>query len=125
MQVPVDLTPQERKLGFAGLWEKYVGQALKELGDVKSPTWPSRFLEKYDRLSFAEFLRSQGASAGAAFLMDLPYQRPEEDDYSALWTLRAVAINAHCQYKIRGGNELLPRAFARSLQDKISNGDAV
>ena len=127
MHVPVDLTPQERNLGFTGLWDRYTGQVLKDLGDVRSPTWPSRSLEKYDRLSFAELLRAQGASAGAAVLMDLPYQRPEEDDYSALWMLRDLVLDVQCHnlYKIRGGSDLLPQAFASRLRDNIRYGAVV
>src|SRR5205085_26269 len=31
---PLDLTPDEKKLGRAGMWEKYIGPALKEMGNT-------------------------------------------------------------------------------------------
>jgi len=45
---PLDLKPEERKLGKAGLWKKYVPPALAEIGDTSSSGWPSSNALKYD-----------------------------------------------------------------------------
>ncbi|MGH2709217.1 MAG: flavin monoamine oxidase family protein, partial [Actinomycetota bacterium] len=43
------LTPAERKLGLAGLWERYVTRVLPELGNPAEPGWPRQALKKLDR----------------------------------------------------------------------------
>ncbi len=39
-QLPLDLTPEERKLGLTGLDEKYVAPALRKLGHFEASDWP-------------------------------------------------------------------------------------
>src|SRR5262249_37252957 len=58
------LRPDERSLPPGGLWKRYSGDALAELGDnVRAREWPPRALaDKYDKMSFAAFLRARGAS---------------------------------------------------------------
>src|SRR3989475_12563596 len=75
----------------------------------------------------AEFLREQGASAGAIELLEWPYATPEDDRASLLWILRETLYESHekTRYKITGGTDLLPRAFASKLQDKIQYGSPV
>src|SRR5689334_4354210 len=59
---PLELKADEKGLGRGALWAKYVVPVLKELGDVEAADWPPASLKRYDRMSFAEFLRQQGAS---------------------------------------------------------------
>jgi monoamine oxidase len=120
-QFPLALKASERKGSLDNLWERYVTPVLKELGDPASPRWPPAALKKYDRMTFAEFLRRQGASADAIALMEMPYYKPADDRISALWWLRESALGAEAQrkYKIRGGNDLLPKAFAARLAEKV------
>src|SRR5215469_13826312 len=72
-QVPLDLTPEERRLGMSGLEEKYLGDALRQMGDPSAPDWPSGTAKAYDTISMAEFLRKQGASHGAIELLEYPF----------------------------------------------------
>jgi monoamine oxidase len=124
---PGALTPEERQGGLAGLWERYVKPVLKEMGDPAATGWPPDSLKKYDLVTFAEFLRRQGTSPDAIALMELPYYKPEDDTISALWSLReARLLQAQWRdYKIRGGNDLLPKAFAARLAPKIRYGAQV
>jgi monoamine oxidase len=127
---PLALTPVEKSLGRRGMWEKYVVPVLQDVGDYTAPGWPPRSLEKYDRMTFFEFLRSQGASTDAASLLGLGALGAFGDgarSVSALVMLREVAHRASMKqnYTIRGGSDLLPRAFAARLTDQIRYGAPV
>jgi len=120
-QLPFDLTPEERCLGLDGLEGKYLDPVLKELGNPGNPGWPPENLKKYDQMTWPEFLRSQGASPGSAQL--LTSLTGWQDD-SALDFLRDDLGHRGAKnlFKIRGGNDLLPRAFAARLAEKIRYG---
>lgn len=121
---PLELTPDEKKLGRRGMWEKYVRPVLNEIGDYSATDWPPEALNKYDQMSFYDFLRRQGASVDAASLLGLGGLGGLGDgarSVSALVLLREAANRARVKqnYTIRGGSDLLPRAFASRLTDKI------
>jgi monoamine oxidase len=130
VEYPLALTPDERRLGRKGMWEKYVGPVLKELGDYTAPDWPPGSLKKYDQMTFFEFLRRQGASSDAASLLGLGGIGGLGDgvrSVSALVLLREAAHRALMKqnYAIRGGSDLLPQAFASRLANKIRYGAPV
>jgi monoamine oxidase len=127
---PLDLTPDEKKLGRGGMWEKYVGPALKEMGNTTAPDWPSESLKKYDQMTFFEFLRRRGASPDAAVLLGLGGLGGLGDGIQSVSALDLLRESVHRAimkngYKIRGGSDLLPRAFAARLSDKIRYGAPV
>jgi monoamine oxidase len=126
-QVPLDLTPEERRLGFSGLAEKYLGPAMRAMGDPGGSDWPNATAKAYDGVSMAQFLTEQGASHGAIELLEYPFQSAEDDPVSFLWNLRDFWYASHSttRYKIAGGNDLLPKAFAAKLRDKIHYGSVV
>src|SRR5215470_1607931 len=106
-QVPLDLTPEEQRLGMSGLQKKYLGEALRQIGDPTAPDWPNGPAKAYDTVSMAEFLRKQGASHGAIELLEYPFASAEDDPISFLWTLRDIAAAlGSTRYKISGGNDL-------------------
>src|SRR5215475_5457385 len=125
--LPGALTPEEREGSLAGLWERYVTPVLKEMGNPAATGWPPDSLKKYDMVTFAEFLRRQGASPDAIALLEIPYYKPEDDTVSALWSLReAWLLQAQRrEYKIRGGHDPLPKAFAARLARKMRYGAQV
>ncbi|HEV2762733.1 MAG TPA: FAD-dependent oxidoreductase [Pyrinomonadaceae bacterium] len=124
-----NLTPEEKEqLQQGGLWRKYVVPALRELGDPASAEWSAAALKKYDALSFVEFLRRQGASADAVAMMTLGWLWGDgPETVSALTVLRDSVLlrGSSGGFKVRGGNDLLPRAFAAKLQDRIRYGSPV
>ncbi len=126
-QLSLELKREESAGGIADLWDKYTAKVLEEIGRPEDSDWPSPELKKYDLITFSEFLREQGASPDAIALMEMPYYRPEEDRISALWWLRdaALALEEREVFKIKGGNDLLPKAFASRLADKIRYGAPV
>jgi monoamine oxidase len=126
-QVPLDLTPEERRLGISGLEEKYLGAAMRAMGDPSAPNWPNAAAKAYDHISKAEFLKEQGASHGAIELLEYPFQSAEDDPVSFLYNLREFWHNSRStiRYKIAGGNDLLRKAFAAKLADRVQYGSPV
>ncbi len=123
-QLPFDLTPEERRRGLNGLEEKYLDPVLQELGNPGAPGWPPDNLQKYDRMSWREFLRHRGASPGAVELLT---SLSGFVDDSALDFLRDDLGHRGAKQlaKIRGGNDLLPKAFAARLAERIRYGSPV
>jgi monoamine oxidase len=119
---PYELTPEERKLGLRGMRQKYIWSMLSEVGDVTDPSWPPPdALKKYDQMNRSDFWRSRGASPGAIALMSLGGVDDRVETWSALFMLRNQALNLKLTqyFKIRGGTDLLPNAFAARLAEKI------
>jgi len=119
---PYDLTAEERALGATGMRQKYIWSMLGELGDVTDPAWPPPdLLKKFDRMNRSDLWRSRGASAEAIALLSLGGIDDRIESWSALFMLRNQALNRRLtRYdKIGGGNDLLPKAFAERLADKI------
>ena len=130
VEYPLDLTAEEKKMGRRGMWEKYVMSVAKDVGDYDAPGWPGASLLKYDRMTFTEYLRAQGASPAAAELLGLGALGAFGDGastVSALVMLREVAHRSRLKqnFYIRGGTDLLPRAFASKLSDRIRYGAPV
>jgi monoamine oxidase len=123
-QVPLVMTPEERRLGMSGLAKKYMGEAIGQIGDPTAPDWLNGPAKAYDNLNMAEYLKKQGASEGAIRLLELPVATPEDDPASLLWDLRESRYESHetTRYKIDGGNDLLPKAFAAKLAPIIRYG---
>src|SRR5436190_1180798 len=83
-QVPLELKAGERRLGMSGLVQKYLGNALRGIGDPSAPDWPSAQARAYDNVTMAEFLRQQGASHAAIELLEYPFTSAEDDPVSFL-----------------------------------------
>jgi monoamine oxidase len=118
---PYKLTREERNLGLSGIRQKYIDSMFSELGDVTDPGWPSDGLKGYDQMNRSDFWRSRGVSEEAINLLSLGGFDDRADTVSALFMLRNAALNHKLTqyYKIRGGNDLLPKAFASRLAEKI------
>lgn len=126
---PEGLTQREQEWGITGMTEHYINSVFPELGDPADPAWPPPALKKYDDMSFAQFLRSRGASDAAVLLLRTGYTDmwgDGVDEVSALLILRdaRLAVNEFlCQ--IEGGNDQLPKGIARRLPDVIQMGAEV
>jgi monoamine oxidase len=84
-------------------------------------------LKKYDQMTRSDLWRSRGASSEAIALLSLGGIDDRIERWSALFMLRNQALNQRLTryYKIRGGNDLLPKAFAARLIEKIHYGAPV
>jgi len=128
--LPFDLTPEEKTLGRRGIRERYLQPLLLQVGDTAAPGWPGPELAELDRVSFAELLRSRGASPGAVSLLRMGF--PDllgdgADAVSALDLLREAAQRAATKqsFAVRGGTDRLPLALAARLTDRIQYGSPV
>jgi len=119
-QVPLDLTPEERKIGLSNLDEHYYGELMRKIGAPIREDWPPEIMRLAD-ISMEDFLRQQGASPDAIHYMLLGFEK-----VAALDVIRdANDFLSGSKSKIKGGNDQLPRAFAAKLSDEIRYGCAV
>ena len=119
-QVPLDLTPEERKIGLSNLDEHYYGETMRKLGDAIRDDWPPE-LARLGDISFADFLRQRGASEDAIHFMAFGFEKDSALDF----VRDASSHHTESLSKIKGGNDQLPRAFAAKLSEEIRYGCAV
>src|SRR6266404_8496147 len=60
-QVPLDLTPDERRIGLSNFDEHYYVETMRKIGDAVHDDWPTEIAQLAD-ISMADFLRQKGAS---------------------------------------------------------------
>lgn len=128
---PLELSSEERRLGLLGMRTRYLKNAVQEVIEGCRGGRVANLLEKYDGLSFGGFMRQQGSTADATELLalcdwDVVGEDPEQR--SALDVLAQTATYSFFtseRYSIDGGNDLLPKALALSLGDRLHYGAAV
>ncbi len=119
------LAPHERGLTRRELWERYVSGLLEDLSALDQPF--SERLRPWDEHTFAELLRRRGASPAALRVLRLgaPDLLGEGiDEVSAASALQEFAHRARVKsvFTVRGGSDLLPRALARRLGERVQYG---
>ena len=117
----VNFTPREREVGFSGLTRLYLEKVREEIRSLPSGGWPYPDFKRYKDVSYGEFLRRQGASSDAIAHLALGFEDDSLFDYAYDGVSHAVPR----LWKIRGGNDLLPRAMAQPLADQIRYGAEV
>jgi monoamine oxidase len=119
-QVPLDLKPEERKIGLSNLDEHYYGEVMRKVGGEIREDWPPELARLAD-ISMKDFLGQRGASPDAIHYLTFGFE-----DTAALDSIRD-SFNHHTESlaKIKGGNDQLPRAFAAKLSDVIRYGCVV
>lgn len=127
-RVPLHLTDEERRDGLRRAWARRLEPVLQEVGDPGAPGWPAAALLRYDRMTDAQCLLELGLSPDAVALIALGQYDPTDEAWalSALDLLRTLAFErAETQrWKIVGGNDRLPQAFAARLAERIRYGYA-
>lgn len=130
IQWPLELSDEERRLGLPAMRSRYLRAAVDEVVKACASGSLDAVLQKYDRCSFAEFLRNAGASAAAAELLAVTDWDPvgeKLDERSALDVLAQTACYGAFRgerYSIVGGNNRLPQAFADRLGERVRYGAA-
>ena len=121
--IPLNFSPEERALGLGGSLQKYIFSSVEALGDPDKAGWPGADLKKFE-VSIPDFLRQKGASEGLIQMVALGH---DLGGMSMLQFLRdaSTAAKTRMWYKIRGGNDQLPKAFAAKLADRIVYGSPV
>ncbi len=113
-QWPFPLTAEERQLGVAGLRKKYITSAVDEAlasGWAKDPV---RVMKTWDAQTPGAWLRSRGASEGAARLLCLGFGT----DFGSAASFLLHTLNTYGStgsFRIEGGNDSLPREFSRRV----------
>jgi monoamine oxidase len=112
---PLELTDEERKLGLAGLFRRYVDEASQQARDAGFAQQPVRALGAWDPLKPGEWLRARGASPAAAELVTLGFGT--EFGSAASFLLHGLnSRGSSISYRIEGGNDRLPGEFAKRVE---------
>lgn len=124
---PYGLSPEDRKLGPQGLWEKYVGSRVGNIQEPLSPGWPDRAATSLDALTVNEIARKNGATDAVLSMLRLTFLGEDFDYVSALEDIawQRFFDSGEIGSKLRGGNDQLPKAFAQKLGPRIHYGAAV
>ncbi len=120
-KIGLALTPEEQRLGFSGFEAKYLNKGAAEAAIIPARDWPSPLTRHLDGISIETYMRRQGASDDAIQLSLSGF-----NPLSALDYLRDLSNHlVPALSKIAGGNDLLPRAFAKLLSGHIRFGAQV
>jgi monoamine oxidase len=124
---PGALSPDERQLGRDGLFEKYLGSAIREIGHGGARGWLESGLQKYDHTTLQAYLRNCGLSEDAIALVSLTINGQDFDHLSALQSLALESFyrSYTVAMTMKGGNDQLPNAFAQALTSKLQYGNIV
>ena len=117
----VEFTPREREVGFGGLAKLYFDRVLEELRDLPEDGWPYPEFGRYKDVRLGEYLKGQGASGDAIRYLAQGF----EDDSLLDFAHDELSRAEPSMWKIRGGNDLLPRAMAQALGERIRYGAEV
>jgi monoamine oxidase len=112
---PFSLTAAERELGLAGLRKKYLTAAIDEALAAGYAQEPVRVMKAWDGQTPGAWLRSRGASPAAAEMLSLGFGA--EFGSAASFLLHSLnSIGGTGAFHIQGGNDALPREFARRVE---------
>lgn len=119
---PFDLTDEERQLGIAGFRKKYIDAAVQQAMDAGFMQQPARVMSAWDSQTPGAWLRSRGASQGAAELLTLGFGM--DFGSAASFLLHILnSLGSRMSYRIEGGNDHLPKEFSRKVD--VRYGSAV
>jgi monoamine oxidase len=111
---PFELTDEERRLGIAGLRQKYIDPAVQEALAAGYQKDPVGALRPLDSFTPAQWLRSRGASPGAAELLSLGFGN-DAGSAASFVHHKLTTYGSTTSFRIEGGNDHLPRAIARRV----------
>ena len=121
---PYELTAGERELGPMGIVQRYILETLPP--GIREPgAWRQQALAGLDAMTLGEYMRSQGASAGAvALVRDTQWFGAGVENASALSSLSSDfgLYMSGFPFVIAGGNDLLPRGMADRLAHRVRYG---
>jgi monoamine oxidase len=111
---PFALTAEERQMGLAGLSKKYLEEAAQQALAAGYPKDPGRAMSAWDGQTPGAWLRSRGASAGAAELLTFGFGA--DFGSAASFLLHGLTLRGSTgSFRVEGGNERLPQEFAKRV----------
>jgi monoamine oxidase len=104
----------------AALLPRYLLSGFDKLGDIFDPGWPGAFPSalELDATTLAGYMRSQGASETWLDWLFAQEGRVGRTNGAAGFAVESVAGGSNVQ-SIKGGNDLLPYAFAAALGRRV------
>ena len=122
-QLPLEFTAEERKTDQIRNLVKYLFSHVGKFGNPAQAGWTPPDAAQFE-MSIGDFMRRQGASEA---MVEFGLLGHDLGGMSAMQFLRdtALGISTKLFFKIRGGNDQLPKAFAKKLADKILYGAPV
>ena len=119
-QLPLEFSAEERKTDAVGNIVKYLFAHVGKFGSPARAGWTPPDAAQFE-MSIGDFMRGQGASEA---MVEIGLLGHDLGGMSAMQFLRdtALGISTKLFTKIRGGNDQLPKAFAKKLSDKILYG---
>ena len=121
-QYDFDVKPDEKGLNPQELVDKAV-QPLKDLLAQKGPAAWDEIVPKYDEFSTREFLEQAGLSEGAIELFGIMSNNEARMNYSFVEYFRSEVEHGFSHMvQIKGGTDMLPRAFLPELGHRIRYG---
>jgi len=114
-QWPFELTSEEQQLGLSGLFKKYIDEATQQALTAGYAQQPVRALSTWDRQTPGAWLRSKGASTGAAELLTLGFGTDFGSAASFLLH-RLNSMGGTTSYRIEGGNDRLAEEFSKRVE---------
>lgn len=125
-ETPPAYSAEERALDDRARLEHYFGPAL--IGDVRTASWLTPELARYDAIDAATYLRERGASSAFAEEIASMISMGEKlDSLSALWVMQEIAsfqqeIGWAGGGRIPGGTDRLTEALAKKLGARFQPG---
>jgi len=115
---PYALSEEELHLGLFGILQKYLFETLPP--EIYSPeAWNQSPLKELDNISFAAYLRRQGATDGAINLIVDGFWFGWDPENSSALSIAAADFGTFPPgtgiFLLEGGNAELPKAMARNL----------
>jgi monoamine oxidase len=120
---PLALTPDERRADLAALTERYIDAVVHSLEQSGLNGQLPVSLSPYDAMTFRDFLLGRGLSKDAVHLLTLGFHA--DMGSAAWWLLDELNRTARRTFHIKGGNDMLPRAFAARLQERVRYGSPI
>jgi len=117
----LNFTPEERKVGFNGLEDKYLKPLQEKMRALPPDAWPVTQMSEWGEISLGDYLRKQGASSDAIQYLSQGFERDSLLDF----VHDSISHVVPKLWKIRGGNDQLPYAMAKQVADKIRYGAEV
>lgn len=125
---PLDgLNDNEKTAGLGDLWGQYIQSHFDEFGDPSQGVFPDGIVAMYDDMTWADYLREQGASEAYLPLYAADNGTEVHAIGALAWMMAEVIDKEWDQtYHIRGGNDRLPTRLAEEVgMDNILLGHKV
>ena len=114
------LADNEQTAGLGDLWGMYVQSRFAEFGDLSQGEFSADMVAQYDGVTWAEYLRQQGASEAFIPLYAADNGTEVHAIGALAWMMAEVIDQAWDQtYHIHGGNDMLPKRLA----DEVGQGN--